>query len=119
MVSEVLTDQNSLQREQGKNIVGPFCNSPSSNSHQAHIIVLTCQKLPREVGEKECVEKGILRVIEGELGCFAGQGRDGEGGCSAEKQQAEGSTVPRSGWEDRREGGEENLLWAQIVPQGS
>lgn len=56
MVSEVLTDQNSLQREQGKNADGPYFNSPPK-SHQDPIIVLPCQKLLREVGEKECVEK--------------------------------------------------------------
>lgn len=75
MVSEVLTYQNSLQREQGKNIVGPFYNSLSSKSHQVHIIVLTCQKLPREGGEKECMEKGWW---EGNQGAFPAREREGK-----------------------------------------
>lgn len=41
MLSEVLTGQNSLQREQRKDI-DPFYNLLSSKSHQAHFIVLIC-----------------------------------------------------------------------------
>lgn len=59
MVSEVLMDLNSLQREQGKSIFGPLYNTFSSKSHQAHITVLTHQKLPGEMGEKVCMEKAI------------------------------------------------------------
>lgn len=59
MVSKVLTGQTSLQREQGKSIFGPLYNTFSSKSHQAHIIVLTLQKLPGKMGGKECMEKAV------------------------------------------------------------
>lgn len=58
MVSEVLTGQNSLQREQGKNIVVHFIVFPPPSPIKLTLLFLHARNL-REVGEREYVENGI------------------------------------------------------------